>query len=111
MTVVIKALVPAKQAENAQTTQYTAVLCKTIVDKFTVTNTSSSNVTLSVNLVASGGSPGNSNLIIKAETIAPNECRALSQLAGKVIEPGGFISTIASAATSLTIEASGREIT
>jgi hypothetical protein len=28
-----------------------------------------------------------------------------------VLEPGGFISTLAGAATSLTIRASGREIT
>ena len=40
MTVTIKVLIPAKQAENSQTTQYTAVNCKAIIDKFTITNTS-----------------------------------------------------------------------
>jgi hypothetical protein len=37
MTVTVKVLIPSKQAENAQTTQYTATNCKTIIDKFTAT--------------------------------------------------------------------------
>ena len=111
MSVLVKVLIPAKQAENVQTTQYTAVNCKTIIDKATVTNTSANNVTLSVNLVTSGGSPGASNLIMDARAIAPDESYTCPELVGQVLEPGGFISTLASAATSLTLRVSGREIT
>jgi hypothetical protein len=111
MTVSIKVLIPAKQAENSQTTQYTAVNCKALIDKFTITNTSAGNVTISVNLVTSGGSPGANNLIMDTRAIAPDECYTTPELVGQALEPGGFISTIASAATSLTIRASGREIT
>lgn len=111
MAVIAKNIIPAKQAENAQTTQYTAVNCRTIIDKFTVTNTSASNVTISVNLVASGGSAGADNLIIDARSVAPDETYVCPELVGQVLEPSSFISTIASAATSLTIRASGREIT
>jgi hypothetical protein len=111
MTVSIKVLIPAKQAENAQTTQYTAVNCKAIIDKFTVTNTSAGNVTISVNLVTSGSTPAASNLILDTRAIAPDETYTCPELVGQALEPGGFISTIASAATSLTIRASGREIT
>jgi hypothetical protein len=111
MAVIAKNIIPAKQAENAQTTQYTAVNCRTIIDKFTVTNTSASNVTISVNLVASGGSAGASNLIIDARAVAPDETYVCPELVGQVLEPSSFISTIASAATALTIRASGREIT
>jgi hypothetical protein len=111
MTVTVKVLIPAKQAENAQTTQYTATNAKAIIDKFTATNTSAGNVTLSVNLVTSGGSPGVGNLVVDARTIAPDETYTFPELVGQVLESGGFISTIASAATSLTIRASGREIT
>jgi hypothetical protein len=111
MTVTIKVLIPAKQAENAQTTQYTAVNCKTIIDKFTITNTTAGNLTVSVNLVTNGGSPGASNLIMDTRSIAPDECYTCPELVGQALESGGFISTIASAATSLTIRASGREIT
>ena len=111
MGVLVKTLIPAKQAENAQTTQYTATNAKAIIDKFTATNTSAGNVTLSVNLVTSGGSAGVTNLIVDARTIAPDETYTFPELVGQVLESGGFISTIASAATSLTIRASGREIT
>lgn len=111
MTVTVKNIVPRKQAENAQTAQYTAVNCKTIIDKFTVTNTSGANVNFSANLVAASGAAGNDNLVMKTRAIAPNETYPCPELVGQVLEAGGFISTLAGAATSLTISASGREIT
>ena len=111
MTVTVKVLIPAKQAENTQTTQYTATNCRTIIDKFTVTNTTAGNVTFSVNLVTSGGSAGASNLILDTRSIAVDECYTCPELVGQALESGGFISTIAGAATSLTIRANGREIT
>lgn len=111
MSVLVKTLIQSKQVENAQTTQYMATNCKTIIDKFTATNTSAANASLSVNLVASGGSPGVSNLVVNARAVAPGETYTFPELVGQVLEPSGFISTIASAAASLTIRASGREIT
>ena len=111
MAVTIKTLIPAKEAEDVQTTQYTAVNTRAIIDKFTATNTSGSNVTFSVNLVAAGDVAGNDNLIVDARGIAPNETYTFPELVGQVLDPGNFISTIASAPTSLTIRASGREIT
>lgn len=111
MTVTAKVLIPAKQVENAQTTQYTAANVRAVIDKFTVTNTSASNITFSVNLVTISGTAGTDNLIVKTRTIAPNETYTCPELVGQVLEAGGFISTLASAATSLTMRASGREIT
>lgn len=111
MTVTVKTLIPAKQAENAQTTQYTATNCKAIIDKFTVTNTTAGNVNFSANIVASAGTAGDSNLIIKTRAIAPSQTYTCPELVGQVLESGAFISTLAGAATSLTIVASGREIT
>lgn len=111
MAVTVKNIIPRKQAEAVQTGQYTALNCKTIIDKFTVTNTSANNETISVNLIASGGSAGNSNLVIKTRSIAPNETYTCPELVGQTLEPGGFISTLASSALALTISASGREIT
>jgi hypothetical protein len=111
MAVTVKNIIPAKQAENTQTGQYTATGCRTIIDKFSVTNTSAVNVTLAVNLVPAAGSAGNSNLVLSAKNIVPGETYLCPELVGQVLEPGGFISTIAGAATSLTIRASGREVT
>lgn len=110
MAVTPKVLIPAKQAENAQTTQYTATAVRAIIDKFTVTNTSAGNVSISVNLVTLAGAAGASNLIIDTRTLVPDETYTCPELVGHVLEDGGFISTLASAATSLTIRASGREI-
>lgn len=111
MSVLVKTLIPSKQAEASQTTQYTAVNCKTIIDKFTITNTNTTNVTISVNLVTSGGTAGLDNRIVDTRSVAPDETYTCPELVGQVLESGAFISTIASAATSLTIRASGREIT
>lgn len=111
MTVTVLNIIPRKQAEATQTGQYAATNCKTIIDKFTVTNTSAVNVQFSCNLVAEGGVVSDSNLVLKARTIAPNETYTCPELVGQVLESGGFISTLAGAASSLTISASGREIT
>lgn len=111
MTVTVKNIIPRKQIENVQTAQYTAVNCKTIIDKFTVTNTSAANVNFSANLIAEGGSAGDGNLVVKTRAIAPNETYTCPELVGQTLESGGIISTLAGAATSLTISASGREIT
>lgn len=111
MAVTVKSIIPPKRAENSQTTQYTATACKTIIDKFSVTNTTAGNVTFAVNLVVSGGSASAANLILDNRAIAPHECYTCPELVGQVLEVGGFISTLAGAATSLTITAGGREIT
>ena len=104
-----KVFITPKQAENTQQTQYTAVNTRAIIDNFTVTNTSANNVTLSVNLIPTGESSSNANLIIKQRNIAPGETYTFPGLVGKCLESGWSISTIASAATSLTISANGRE--
>ena len=111
MTVTVKTLVPPKQMEAVQTTQYTATAAKALIDKATVTNTDTVNRTFSVNLVQVGGSAGNSNLIISDRTVAPGETYLCPELVGQELDSGAFISTIASAATSLTLRVSGREIT
>ena len=111
MTVTIRNIIPCKRVENAQTSQYTATLCKTVVDNFTVTNTTVGNVSFSCNLVPPAGAAADGNLILDTRTIAPGETYPCPEIVGKVIENGYFLSTLASAATSLTMDANGREIT
>lgn len=111
MTVTVKNIIPCKQAEDVQTSQYTANNCKCVIDKFTATNTSAGNVAISVNLIASGGTASDSNLVVKSKVLAPSETYTFPELVGHVLEAGGFISTLAGAATSITIDATGREIT
>ena len=111
MTVQVKVLIPAKNAESTQTTQYTSTNVTTIIDKFTATNYSGGAETLSVNLVTVSGAAGNNNLIVKTKTLQPAETYTFPEIVGQVLNAGDFISTIASAATSINIRASGREIT
>lgn len=111
MAVTVVNIIPRKQAENSQTAQYTATNCKTIIDKFTVTNTTGTSATFSVNLVASGGSASAANRVLSVKSISPNETYTCPEVVGQTLEAGGFISTLAGTATALTISASGREIT
>lgn len=111
MTVTVKVLIPAKIAENVQTTQYTAAGVSAIIDKFTATNYTAVAATLSVNLVTLADVSGDNNLIVKTRTLQAGETYTFPELVGSALAPGGFISTIASAATSINIRANGREIT
>lgn len=111
MTVTAKVLIPAKTAEDAQTTQYTANGVTTIIDKFTATNYSGSAAVISVNLVTTAGTAGNSNLITKTKTLQPSEVYTFPEIVGQILGSGDFISTLAGTASAINIRASGREIT
>jgi hypothetical protein len=111
MTVTVKVLIPAKTAENTQTTQYTANGVTTIIDKFTATNYGASAATISVNLITLAGSASNDNLIVKTKTLQPSETYTFPEIVGAALASGGFISTIAGTASSINIRSNGREIT
>jgi len=111
MTVTVKVLIPAKTAENSQTTQYTASGVTTIIDKFTATNYSATAATISVNLVTAATSAGNDNLIVKTKTLQPSETYTFPEIVGQALAPSGFISTIAGTASAINIRSNGREIT
>jgi hypothetical protein len=111
MTVTAKNIVPAKIVEAVQTTQYTATGVTTIIDKFTATNYGAVSAALSVHLVNESDAADNKNLIVKVKTLRPSETYTFPELVGQVLNPNGFISTLASAATTLNMRVSGREIT
>jgi hypothetical protein len=110
MAVNVRVLIPAKIAENTQTTQYTANGVTTIIDKFTATNYSASVATISVNLVTALDAAGNQNLIVKTKSLQPSETYTFPEIVGAALAPSGFISTLASAASAINIRSSGREV-
>jgi hypothetical protein len=111
MTVTAKPLFEALQAANAETTQYAVPSgTRTIIDKFTGTNTSGAAATLTVKLIASGGAAGAANTIVSAKTLQPGETYTFPEIVGHVLAAGDFISTLASAAGAITIRSSGREV-
>lgn len=111
MAVNVAVLIAPQQVSNSQTTYYTSTGMKTIIDKCTVTNVTAGVVTVSINLVTSGGAAGVTNLILDTKSLAVDECYTCPEIVGQILGSGDFISAIASAATSITIRASGRQVT
>lgn len=110
MAVSLKVLIAPVAAAAAQTTQYTAVGLKATIDKFTAINTGAAAADLSVHLVQNGSAAAAGNMVVK-KTLAVGETYTFPEVVGHNIDPGGFISTIATAANSIYIRASGREAT
>lgn len=104
-------LVPSKVVENSQTTQYTASNVTAIIDKVTATNYSAGAQTLSISLVTVGDTTGNQNLTAKTVALQAGESYGFPEITGHVLKSGGYISTIASAASSINLRISGREVT
>lgn len=112
MTVVAKTLIPARYAVGSFETQYTANGVRTIVDKFTATNNSASTVEFSVFLVPNGGSTSDPEYrLLDRREIEPKACYTCPEIAGHVMDSGDSIVTLASVGASITIRASGREVT
>lgn len=109
MTTIAKCLLEAKYAEDTQTTQYTAPAgTRTIIDKFV--GYSPAGGTLTVNVVASGGTAGASNLLI-SKTLTAGETYSFPEVVGQILNAGDFASTDTAAASTVVIRMSGREIT
>ena len=109
MTTVSKPLVTAQYAAAAEATYYTATGVRTIVDKCTGTNMTGAAVSLTVRLVPTGGSAGASNLIETA-SIGAGSSYTFPSVVGHTLEPGGSISALAGAASSIVFRVSGREV-
>lgn len=111
MTVIAKTLFEAAQAPLADTTVYTAPAnTRTIVDKFTATNVTAGALTLTVNLVQAAGAVAVSNALISAQSIAAGASYLCPEIVGHILNPGDFLSIKASAAASINVRGSGREI-
>jgi hypothetical protein len=111
MTITPTVLIEPKLAEATNTVQYTATGVNAIVDKFTVTNNGAAPATITINVVTNLGTASASNRIVNARNIDVGECYTCPEMVGQVLVDADYISTTASAATTLTIRASGREIT
>lgn len=110
MSVTAKPLATSSYAASTETTIYTAPTgTRTILDKFTVYNTDTAPITYTVKLVPSAGTAGASH-IITVKTVAPGETYTLPEVIGHVMEPGGFVSELASTGSKLVRRLSGREV-
>jgi len=111
MAVSYTTLITGRYAEATDTGQYTTgTVIVAVIDSFTAVNTSSTDTaTLNINIVQSGDTASNSNLVMIKELL-PLESYECSEAIGHYLIPGAFISTKASVGSTIAIRASGREI-
>lgn len=106
-----KRLIEGAQLTLAAATYYTAPANgKALLKKLTLTNTSAAAVTVTLHLVAAGGAAGVQNMLLKARSIAAGATYDCTEAVNHILEAGGTIQALASAATAVTIMASGCEI-
>lgn len=115
MSVVAKPLIGSKYAANTTTVEYvcgqngTGALY-TIIDKFTATNHTGGAVTISVWLVPSPETRSTAHLLIDAKSVAAGTDISLDQLKNHILKTDDSIDVLASAASSIIIRCSGREV-
>lgn len=108
---------PVVMATTAQltasaATYYTVPANKlTLIRRITLTNTSAGAESVTLHLVASGGAAANNNMILKGKTLAPGQSYVVAEAEGHVMSAGMTLQALASAATAITIRASGLEMT
>lgn len=83
----------------------------TIVTAINVTNTSNATVTISANLVSSGGVVGASNRIVEQRNIGPGSSYQFPEIQGHVLSQGSALHFGANIDSAATIHASGVVIT
>jgi hypothetical protein len=111
MAVTAKGLIASQQLTNANATYYTATNVRTIIDKFTLCNTTAGAITVTIDIVDSGGSAGVTERVISVKSIAAGETYTCPEMVGQILNSGDSIQGLASAGTSITIRGSGREVT
>ena len=103
MSVTPKTIVPAQLATTA-TTYYTAPAnVRSIIRKVTFTNPTAGAVTVTVYLVPSGGAAGATNVLVSAMSVGAGETFECFEAQGQVLQAGGLLQALCSAASSLTI--------
>ena len=112
MSVTAKCLINAKYAAGSATTEYTvASNTRTIIDKFTATNTDASDRTITVYIVPTGQTAGAQYTVTSAYSITAGASVDLTEMKNQILNAGDFISVAASVASKVVIRASGREVT
>lgn len=111
MTVIAQCLFETAAIPAADTTLVTGdANTRTYIDKLTVTNTTGGALTVNVNIVASGGSVGATNLLESSYSIAANTSYSFPNIVGQILNPGDFLSVHPSG-VGCNARVSGRKMT
>lgn len=111
MAVTLKQFTPAQYLTGSAATYYTATNCTARIDNCTLTNTDAGAITVTVYIIASGGTASADETIIAAKSIAAGDCYTCPELVGKTIPSGSFVQALASTASKIVIHMSGIEVT
>lgn len=114
MSVTAKCLIEAQYAPASIGILYTVPgSTRTIVDKFTVVNSSVSSQSLSIYIVPAGYGPGadGSNILMAALAFTAGVTADYQNMQNQILNAGDQIAIFASAGSSLSVRMSGRECT
>lgn len=111
MTVATQPIIQTQVMTAAAAPYYTSANVKTIIDKLTVTNTSTTDVAvISIYLVPERGSASNATIIVKNKPIFTEDTYTFPEVSGHTLASGDMIMASSSLTTSV-IRASGRILT
>ena len=113
MTVTARCLVESKYAEATLTTQYAAPTgTRVIIYECTVTPPTGATSSISMYVVPNAGTAGASNVVMQPKAMASTDpTYTCPEMVGRILEPGDFIATLGTVASSLVIRIEGRVIT
>lgn len=109
MSVTVSCLLESKAIESTQTTQYTSVNQKTIIDKCTVKNNDTVVRTIDIGIVRLAGTAGAASSTV-FKSLQPNETYTFPEIVGHILEAGDYISTLGQVAGMLIMRISGRSV-
>ena len=109
--IIPKTFVNGVNLTDAAATYYTVPTgTRGIIKKATFCNDDTGVVTVTINLVPSGGTAEYANQIVKAKSLAASETWSCPNIENHVLEAGGFISMLASVTAKIGCRISGYEI-
>jgi len=110
--IVSRSFVKGVNLTDAVVTYYTVgTSTKAIVTKASFVNDHTSAVTVTINIVPSGGAADYANRITKEKVLVAGESWSCSDIVSHVIEASGFISMVASVTAKIGCRISGYEVT
>lgn len=107
----VKQLVPTTQLTNAAATYYTALAnVSAEIGAATATNVTGAPRTVTVYLVASGGTAGATNTVVQTRSIPANSSVQLWELIGQKVPTGATIQALADAGAAVNLTIGGYEV-
>ena len=111
MAVTAKVMIPSTLLTTGAVVLYTAPsITRAVIQKATITNLDTVARTVTVHLVPSGGSASDTNAVLKAYPVPANFTLDLPDLQSHVLEAGGTIQALASAASVCSLRVSGVDV-